>query len=298
MAWQLTDSLDEFERVAAPHLLTDPARQTVPLSVLASLRAAGLARFGDSPPLFGWHRRDDGTIDGAVLQTPPYPLLLASAPDGSVSGLLTALSAERGLPTAVNVEAAREAPLLADWAAVTGGTGTARLRSRLYRLGELRPPDPAPAGAARLASQADTDTLIDWHEAFRLEAEGVGPEDARRTVADRLSYSGLMLWEVAGTPVAMAGLTHTVAGVARVVGVYTPQVHRRHGYGGAVTTAATQAALQKGASEVVLFTDLANPTSNAIYQRLGYRPVEDRVLLELKADVTTGQHNASQQSCE
>jgi hypothetical protein len=99
MTWELTDSLDEFERVAAPHLLADPARQTVPLSVLASLREAGLARFGDSPPLFGWHRRDDGTVDGAVLQTPPFPLLVASVPDGSVPGLLTVLSAERGLPT-------------------------------------------------------------------------------------------------------------------------------------------------------------------------------------------------------
>lgn len=289
MPWELSDSLDEFERIAAPHLLADPVRQTVPLTVLTSLREAGLARFGDSPPLFGWHRRDDGTVDGVVLQTPPYPLLLASAPDNSVRGLLTVLSAGRGLPTAVNLEAAREAPFLADWAVVTGGgTGTARLRSRLYSLGELTPQDPAPAGAARLAGQADAELLIDWHEEFRLEALGAGPEDSRRTVADRLSHSGLMLWEVAGEPVAMAGLTHPVAGVARVVGVYTPRAHRRKGYGSAVTTSTSQAALERGASGVVLFTDLANPTSNAIYQQLGYQPVEDRVLLDLTPGVTSG----------
>jgi RimJ/RimL family protein N-acetyltransferase len=287
MDWELTNSLDEFERVAAPHLLADPVRQTVALSVLASLRAAGLARFGDGPPLFGWHRRGDGTVDGAVLQTPPFPLLLASLPAGSVAGLLTVLSAERGLPTAVSVDAASEAPVLADWVAVTGGgTGTARLRSRLYRLGELNPPDPGPAGAPRLAGQADTDLLIEWHEAFRLEAEGAGPEDASRTVADRLSHDGLLLWEVGGEPVAMAGLTHTVAGVARIAGVYTPRPHRRQGYGGAITTAASQTARDRGASEVVLFTDLANPTSNALYQRLGYRSVEDRVMLDLTAGVT------------
>src|SRR5215467_1920331 len=93
MAWELTDSLDEFDRVAAAHLLADPARQTVPLSVLASLREAGLARFGDSPPLFGWHRGGDGAVDGAVLQTPPFPLLLASAPAGSVASLLTVVPA-------------------------------------------------------------------------------------------------------------------------------------------------------------------------------------------------------------
>jgi len=294
MPWELSDSLDEYERVAVPRLLADPVRQTVPLSVLASLRKSGPARFGDSPPVFGWHRRGDGTVDGALLQTPPYALMLASGPDTSVPGLLTVLSAERGLPAAVHLEAGREVRFLADWASVTGGgTGAPRLRSRLYRLGDLTPPVPAPAGSARLADHADTDLLVDWHAAFRLEAEGAGPEDARRTVEERLSYRGLVLWEAGGEPVAMAGLTHTVAGVARVAGVYTPRDHRRQGYGSAVTTAASEVALARGASEVVLFTDLANPTSNAIYQALGYRPVEDRVLLELTADVTSRPRNTS-----
>jgi predicted GNAT family acetyltransferase len=54
---------------------------------------------------------------------------------------------------------------------------------------------------------------------------------------------------------------------------------RGRGYGGAVTVAATRLAQERGAGKVVLFTDLANPTSNALYQRLGYRPVEDRVMI-------------------
>ena len=98
---------------------------------------------------------------------------------------------------------------------------------------------------------------------------------------DRLSYGGLTLWEVAGEPVAMAGRTRDVAGVGRVAPVYTPPAQRQRGYGAAVTTAVTQSALDAGAAAVVLFTDQANPTSNALYQRLGYRPVEDRVLLNL-----------------
>ncbi len=36
-------------------------------------------------------------------------------------------------------------------------------------------------------------------------------------------------------------------------------------------------ALERGARQVVLFTDRANATSNALYQRLGYQPVEDRL---------------------
>jgi predicted GNAT family acetyltransferase len=54
---------------------------------------------------------------------------------------------------------------------------------------------------------------------------------------------------------------------------------RGHGYASAATAAVSQAALEAGLREVVLYTDLANPTSNAVYQRLGYLPVEDRVVL-------------------
>jgi RimJ/RimL family protein N-acetyltransferase len=294
MTWQLTDSLDEFGRVAAPHLQADPVRHTVPLSVLASLRFTGMSRFGDEPPIFGWHHRADGTIDGAVLQTPPYALFLASLPAGAVADLLEKLGAERSLPTAVNVASKAEASLLAAWAAITGGTGTAQLRSRLYQLGELVPPDPVPPGSARQAAAADRDLLIAWHEAFENEAAGGAHENAARTVDDRLGHGGFFIWETAGEPVAMAGLTGTETGVARVVGVYTVPAQRRRGYGAAITAAATQTALNGGATAVVLFTDLANPISNAIYQRLGYQPVEDRVLLALTADVTSGQAISSE----
>ncbi len=283
MAWQLTERLDEFERAVAAHLHADPVRHTVPLSVLASLRHVGLSRYGADPPVFGWHQRADGTVDGAVLQTPPFPLLAASLPAGSASELIGLLTAERGLPSAVNIARHDEAGFVAEWAEVTGGTGTERTRSRLYRLGDLTPPDPEPPGIARLATQADLDLLADWHEAFHAETQAGGPADTRAAVADKLSYGGVMLWETGGEPVAMAGLTRIEGGVARVAPVYTPTAHRRRGYGGAVTTAISAAALSRGATGVVLFTDLANPTSNALYQRLGYRPVEDRVLLTLTA---------------
>ncbi len=70
--------------------------------------------------------------------------------------------------------------------------------------------------------------------------------------------------------------------------VYTPPGLRRRGYAGALTVAVSRAALDAGADEVVLFTDLANPTSNALYQRLGYRPVEDRIILSFAAAPPAG----------
>lgn len=77
----------------------------------------------------------------------------------------------------------------------------------------------------------------------------------------------------------MAGRNRAAAGVARVGPVYTPPEQRRQGYGAAVTAACTSDALDRGASDVVLFTDLANPTSNAIYQQIGYRPLCDHLVI-------------------
>ena len=46
-----------------------------------------------------------------------------------------------------------------------------------------------------------------------------------------------------------------------------------------MTAACSQHALDTDAERVILFTDVSNPTSNGIYQRLGFRPIDDRVLL-------------------
>jgi GNAT superfamily N-acetyltransferase len=58
-----------------------------------------------------------------------------------------------------------------------------------------------------------------------------------------------------------------------------PPQQRGHGYGTALTAAVTRHAIETGASEVLFFTDATNPVTNSIYQRFGYRPAEDRLIL-------------------
>jgi GNAT superfamily N-acetyltransferase len=288
MPWTVTRSLPDFLDVAGDYLRTQPVRHTVMLTILESLRLRGPAVYSDIPPIFGWHADAARLTDGALLQTPPHPVLLATLPEGSAADLIMQLM-ETGSPlAAVNLAGADQASFSAAWAAATaGGTVTARTRSRLFWLAGLVPPDPAPPGSARVATAADRDLLVSWQTAFAEEAEAIAIEP-ERTVDDRMSYGGIMLWEVNSEPVSMAALSRNVAGVTRVVTVYTPPQFRRRSYGGAITTAASQVAIDAGAAQVVLFTDLANPTSNALYQRLGYRPVEDRVLLDLQPAPSAG----------
>jgi RimJ/RimL family protein N-acetyltransferase len=278
MPWTVTHSRDEFEAAAGAYLHADPAVNTVPLTVLAALREAGPAAYGDEEPVFGWHLSAAGATDGAFLQTPPYPVLVAGLP-GEATADLVRLIADRGA-TGANLPGHAEAAFGAAWTSATGGASQVRRRSRLFRLDGLVPPEPFPPGEPRLAGQTDFDLLVRWASAFAAEANLHG--DPVRDITDKLSYGAITLWESGGEPVAIAGLSRSVAGVVRVVLVYTPPEHRRRGYGGAATTAVSQRALAAGAAQVVLYTDLANPTSNALYQSLGYRPVCDRVELDLE----------------
>lgn len=276
MPWHLTDDLGEFVSAADEYLRGDPVRNTVPLSVLASLLESGLSAYGDTPPVFGWHETA-GRTDGAVLRTPPHPLLVGGFAPGSAADLIQALGDRR--LSAANLTDADTAEFTAAWTSVTGGSTQAHHRMRLFRLAGLEPPDPHPPGKPRPPGEGDFRLLVRWTDAFGGET-AAGAGDAAREVREHLGYGGITLWEDDG-PAAMAWLSRQVAGVCRVGTVYTPPDRRRRGYGGAVTAAVSQQALDAGATEVVLYTDLANPTSNALYQRLGYRPVADRIALEL-----------------
>ncbi|MER6362019.1 GNAT family N-acetyltransferase [Kitasatospora sp. NPDC001527] len=107
--------------------------------------------------------------------------------------------------------------------------------------------------------------------------------DVATVVDDRTAAGQLHLWEDGGRPVAVAGVSAVVAGMSRIGPVYTPRDARGRGYASGVTAAASAAALAGGAGEVLLYTDLANPTSNSIYQQIGYRPVEDCLVLAFDA---------------
>ena len=279
MAWTLTGDVAEYLTTAGDFLCSRAAENTVQLAATETVRVRGPAAFGDEAPLFGWWAAPGGPVSAAFMHTPPFGVTLTPAPAGVAAALAETFAARGRFPAWVMADTTTAPSFAAAWERHTGQPARVGRRSRLYRLGRLLPPDPGPPGRARVATAADSGLLLDWLEAFGREADGGGGPDLPRTVADRLSYGGLTLWEAAGGPVSMAGVTRAVAGQARVGPVYTPPERRGQGFGGAVTAAVSQAAKDAGVGEVLLYTDLANPTSNALYQRLGYEPVSDSVQL-------------------
>lgn len=295
MPWSLTDDIASYQTAAGGLLKADPVRNTVLLSILASLARIGPTAFGPEPPLFGWWSPDAGAHTGgddpsgtdrsrtaraAVLQTPPHALLITRLPGESAAELAQALAGRGTSLPGVNGVEEDATSLARAWHQLTGMASRVSLRQRLYWLAELLRSDQVPDGTARVATPADATVARALYSAF---AADVGQDDApERLIADRLREGQLMLWEVDGEPVSIAGVTPALEGVARIGPVYTPPQWRGRGYGGAVTAAIGELAARRGATSVVLFTDLANQASNSLYLKLGYRPVEDRVLLRFE----------------
>jgi GNAT superfamily N-acetyltransferase len=294
MVWRTTGDVAGFLAAAGERLWRERARNTVILSVSEQLRV-NPARYSSPAdavgsqgpagrPLFGWWTDQADTVAGAFLHTPPHPLLLSAIPPGVAADLAPALA---GRPlSGVNGEPAAAEAFASAWrAAHRGGQATMERRLRLYRLGELAWPDPAPDGGPRVAADADAPLLTAWFTAFADEVHDMDAGEGQAVaVRDKLSYGGALIWEAGGQPVSVACVTRQVVKMIRIGPVYTPPELRGRGYASAVTAEASRRARAAGAEEVLLYTDLANPTSNSIYQRIGYRAVEDRVVLAFSAD--------------
>jgi RimJ/RimL family protein N-acetyltransferase len=274
---RIHESAAEFRAIAEPLYRRDPVTNTIELTLLRA------DKFSDDALLLSvW---DDGTAVGAALQTPPYPLACNGIPIAADTVVATELARIR--PDLNGVRGNRDMALaFADaWHAATGLAGTVTTEERLYRLGTLQPPAGV-GGAYRDATDADRAVLVNWVEQFFVETFSHQRDDtAGRRFIDNANAVGdrFVLWAVDGTAVSMAMLRAPSAGVSRIGPVFTPREWRAHGYGSAVTAAAAHLARDGGVQDVVLFADLANPTSNAIYQRIGFQAVADSVRVEFDA---------------
>ena len=157
------------------------------------------------------------------------------------------------------------------WAETLGVPAMPVEAGRLYQLRSLLPPVGV-EGHLRPGGDADADLVLGWLEDFQRETEGTVA--AADTIRRRLRSGLIFIWEHQ-VPVSMAAHTPPIVGVSRVWLVYTPPQRRGHGYAAACTAAVTESALGAGADRCMLYTQLQNPRSNAIYRRLGYQPVTE-----------------------
>lgn len=271
------DSFDEFRAIAEPLYRRDPVVNTIELTLLNAGKVPA-----DSLLLSVW---DADVPVAAALQTPPYPLACNGIP-ARISRKV-AIDLVRIRPDLNGVRGRRDlAMVFADaWASITRRPGMVTTLEMLYRLGTLRPPQGV-SGVPRDATRADRALLVDWVELFFVRPsaiKGTTPQVSGSSTMPTAWATDSSSGKTTARRVSMAMLRAPAAGVSRIGPVFTPQSVRGRGYGSAVTAAAATLARRDGVDDVVLFADLANPTSNAIYQRIGFEAVADSVRVEFEA---------------
>lgn len=220
----------------------------------------------------------DGTVEAAALWTPPFPLSICAADEERAEQLADAVLDAAGPPVPGVIGLWDHATRFAErWAARPGQAFRPELEMTFYTLDRVVPP-PVPApGILRPAAARDRDWLIDWHVAFAEGAALPVAERSRDHVADlvrrKLAESLLYVWEDRGRPVSVLGYTPTGISGVRIGPVMTAPAERGRGYAGTAVATLTQRLLDAGARWCGVFADVANPQSNRLYQRLGFREV-------------------------
>jgi predicted GNAT family acetyltransferase len=274
-------SASEFLSVAGPFLLRNEAYNNLIFGLAATLEVA--PRFsGDEEPYLAV-AFDGADVAGAGM-TPPRAVVLSLCDnDAAVESLAQDVLAFRRTAAGVTGPLPGPQRFAEAWQRLTGDDFVVQIAERCYKLERLIPPSDV-RGTARLATEADLQVLTDWRMAFTAEAvphEASSREDVEWYTRQRFAAApervGTFLWEVDGQLVSMASYGGPTPNGLRIGGVYTPPEFRRRGYASACTAASCEFILASGRSFATLFTDLTSPTSNRIYQAIGFEPVCDAV---------------------
>ncbi len=254
-------------------LLAREAENSLLLGI--ALRLADGHGYGDETPFLACVE-EEGQLPVIALCTPPHNLVLCAdaARTHAIAPIVEHLAATgTALPGAHGRDDVVDAFAVL-WEAKTGAATHVGMEQRLYELTEVEKPGGVP-GIPRWAEKEDAELLTAWADAFINEAVPGEPKpDVRAMVDGAIIARSLLVWDNHGA-VSMCARSRPTPRGASVNLVYTPAAQRGHGYASACVAELSQRILDSGKEFCTLFTDLSNSTSNAIYQRVGYRPLCD-----------------------
>lgn len=294
MELRFYDDPGEFLEVAGHYLGEQPVLSTVMASVASRIRdqrSAGMPWPRDVPCWFAAFV-DDGLVVAAAMRTATfgeYPAYLLPMSDDAAI-LLARTLLDRDEPVlGANGALPAVRVFCEEMAVATDKRATVGQHTRLFELEELKEPAEV-AGRLRPARLDEQDLVISWYDAFMVDAdeqagrppgssphEAPGPDEMRR----RIESGQIFVWDVDDVPVHVTAATTPAFGVSRVGPVYTPKEHRGHGYASRAVFEVSARLVASGA-RACLFTDQANPTSNKIYEALGYERLVDMANLRVE----------------
>jgi len=280
-------SVDEFLAAAGAFLGAREAEHNLLFGIASWVRTSP-ELLTDGPATFATVTDADGRVVAATLRTPPHNQVLSWIDELAAVDVLVDALRHEPLPGMLGPSepAARFA---SRWTDATGQPARIEVAERIFRLTRVISPSRPAEGSWRFLEPRDRDLLARWVVAFSTEAMPEAPPITDpEAVADRwiarVGRVGYVWEDEDGEVVSMVGASGETPHGIRIGPVYTPPARRSRGYASSLTAAASQDQLDRGRRFVFLFTDLANPTSNKIYQAIGYEAVCDVDMYRFGAD--------------
>jgi uncharacterized protein len=263
-----------FKEAVLPTLIAD----LMPNHMVLGLTESAANSTSSAADFVGLALEESGNWAAAALSTRPGWLCLSACPGDTLGPLLKAWLEAQGKPAHVfapEPTATQAMKFLADYCQMNAAATQKNLAYELLRV--VRPARPV-HGSMRMASEGDLSYLHLWEEGFLVDCQVPDAtlpdlrEYCMQTVKKLVENRSVAIWDDAhGTPVSMCRKTRESSFGITVSGVYTPDAYRGKGYASHLVAAFSQKLLDAGSPRCLLFTDAENPTSNAIYQRIGYR---------------------------
>ncbi|MEK5476317.1 GNAT family N-acetyltransferase [Paenibacillus sp. FSL R5-0407] len=230
---------------------------------------------------------DANGIQLTAIMTPPHNITLYATDNiinpEAINCLIDRMK-DREIPGVITEKTLAEY-FAKDYTLRKGITFKTTMSQRIYELTAVNPHIPK-VGIVRLLDEKDIHFFPYWAEAFYAAGSYGKTEMSIPQHADpylyRIASKKLYILEDNGIPVSMAGYTREMQTAIGVAFVYTPPYERRKGYATSIVAQISQLALDRGFTKCVLYTDLANPTSNSIYQKIGYMPICDSLQLKFE----------------
>jgi len=287
MQFSSNTDVRDFYKLTYDVLMRHEAQNIIPLgNIIIGYEGKDKTSWRDPANWFMATINDASGICLTAVMTPPKNLTLYATDNknnpNAIVCLIEGMSQAGVSIPGVMAEKSLAEMFAQQYTAKHGGlAATINTSQRIYELSEVNPA--IPKANLRLAQESDMPFLPYWDAGFFSDCFDEPPtvgediEPYRHIIRSNRVY----IMEDKGVPVTMAKISRDLQTVCAIGYVYTPPYFRRKGYATACVAAISQIGLERGFSKCVLYTDLANPTSNSIYQKIGYRPICESLEIKL-----------------
>lgn len=275
---QKYEDLFLFKKEVLDFLEQDEVVNNLPLGVLESVV---------STPLLMAVVRKDEEIACTILQTQPSKIILSKATSFSseeIQQIAEQMHQEfQSIPGLIG-DKKLMVELSDHLCKLRGVKATIEMDQGVYKLEKVKKKIES-KGTLRVLTEQEHDLVKKWVYQFCQDVNlPITMDEADTKAAELIQRGRLMGWETGGEIVSMANGTRPTKRNITVNFVYTPIKHRKKGFASDCVAALSQLMLDQGYQTTSLYTDLSNPTSNKIYQEIGYERVADSVMMVLEEE--------------